>query len=130
VAAAYDLPGRVAIAELDADALRRHATADLEVRDAPRFPPVRRDLAFVVGAATPAGEMLDALSDAAGDVLGGVWLFDVHEGQPLPTGSKSLAFSLDLRAADRTLTDDEAAEVVGRIVERLRSDFGAELRSG
>jgi phenylalanyl-tRNA synthetase beta chain len=130
VAAAYDLVGRVAIAELDADALRRHAHRRLEVREAPRFPPVRRDLAFTVRVETSAGEVLEALSDAAGDVLGGVWLFDVHEGDPLPTGSKSLAFSLDLRAADRTLTDDEAAEIVGRIVDRLRGDFGAELRTG
>jgi phenylalanyl-tRNA synthetase beta chain len=54
----------------------------------------------------------------------------VHVGAPLPDGKKSLAFSVDLRAPDRTLTDDDATEVVARIVERLRTGFGAELRSG
>jgi len=56
-------------------------------------------------------------------------LFDVHAGPPLPEGTKSLAFSVDLRAPDRTLTDAEAAQVVEAIAARLAADFGAELRS-
>jgi phenylalanyl-tRNA synthetase beta chain len=57
-------------------------------------------------------------------------LFDVHQGPPLPEGKKSLAFTLELRASDRTLTDAEAAEVVEAIAEHLEAEFGAELRSG
>jgi phenylalanyl-tRNA synthetase beta chain len=57
-------------------------------------------------------------------------LFDVFRGGALPDGTKSLAFALDLRAGDRTLTDGEAEEVVRRIVERLEMDFGARLRAG
>jgi phenylalanyl-tRNA synthetase beta chain len=130
LAAAYELSGRVAVAEVDARALENVADRPFEVRDVPRFPPVRRDLAFVVDAALPAGDVERVLVEAAGDVLGGVVLFDVHVGAPLPDGKKSLAFSVDLRAPDRTLTDDDATEVVARIVERLRTGFGAELRSG
>jgi len=43
---------------------------------------------------------------------------------------KSLAFSLDLRAPDRTLRDEEAQEAVDRIVEELGRAFGAKLRAG
>ena len=57
-------------------------------------------------------------------------LFDVFEGPPLPEGTKSLAFSVDFRAPDRTLTDEEADGAVGAIVERLSRDVGARLRSG
>jgi phenylalanyl-tRNA synthetase beta chain len=57
-------------------------------------------------------------------------LFDVFEGPPLPVGKKSLAFSLDIRATDRTLTDEEADAVVSAIVASLRHQLGAELRSG
>jgi phenylalanyl-tRNA synthetase beta chain len=57
-------------------------------------------------------------------------LFDVYRGDPLPPGTKSLAFAVDLRAADRTLTGEETEPVVKAIVERLRSEFDAELRSG
>jgi phenylalanyl-tRNA synthetase beta chain len=130
VAAAYELPGRIGVAELDADALAGRAGDDVNLREVPRFPPVRRDLAFTVPERTPAGAVLASLRAAAGELLGDAWLFDVHVGDPLPEGSKSLAFSIDLRAPDRTLTDAEAAAVVDRIVERLAGDFDARLRSG
>jgi phenylalanyl-tRNA synthetase beta chain len=100
------------------------------VEDVPRFPPVRRDLAFIVEASVPAGRVRAALEAAAGGLLGSVLLFDVFEGPPLPEGAKSLAFSVDFRAPDRTLTDEEADGAVAAIVERLSSEVGARLRSG
>jgi phenylalanyl-tRNA synthetase beta chain len=124
-----DLPGRVAVAELEVAVLMRLASPDVQVRDVPRYPPVRRDLAFVVDASVAAGVVQASLEDAAGALLDSALLFDVHEGPPLPKGTKSLAFSLDLRAPDRTLTDAEAAEVVAAIATRLAADAGAELRS-
>ncbi len=129
-AAAFDLAGRVAVGEIDVGALMRHASGPLAVREPARFPPVRRDLAFTVDTATPAGEVLAALETAAGDLLDSCVLFDVHTGPPLPEGKKSLAFSVDLRAPDRTLTDAEAGAAVDAVTERLASDFGAQLRSG
>jgi phenylalanyl-tRNA synthetase beta chain len=129
-AAALDLSGRVAAGELDVEALMPRSSDLRQVRDVPRFPPVRRDLAFQVDAATPAGDVQRALEEAAGELLDSCLLFDVHEGPPLPAGAKSLAFSVDFRAPDRTLTDAEAAEAVAAVVERLARDFGARLRSG
>lgn len=129
-AASLDLHARVAAGELDVEALLRHSTEVGEVRDVPRFPPVRRDLAFVVDAATAAGNVQAALEDSVGELLDACLLFDVHAGPPLPEGTKSLAFSVDLRAPDRTLTEAEAAAAVGAIVERLARDFGARLRAG
>jgi phenylalanyl-tRNA synthetase beta chain len=130
VAARYDLTDRVAVAELEVEALMRAAPPTVRVDDVSRFPPVRRDLAFVVGAGTPAAAVQAALQDAGGDLVGSVVLFDVFEGAPLPAGSRSLAFSIDFRAPDRTLTDEEAESAVAAIVERLSRDFGAVLRSG
>ena len=96
----------------------------------PRFPPVHRDLAFIVEDATPAGSLHEALRRAGGALLASSALFDVYVGDPLPSGTKSLAFSLDLRAPDRTLRDEEAQEAVDRIVEELGRAFGAKLRAG
>jgi phenylalanyl-tRNA synthetase beta chain len=127
---AYDLPGRAAAATLFTDVLARHATSAVTYREIPRFPPARRDLAFVVDAATPAEAVRAALVEAAGELGGDVALFDVFAGTGIPEGKVSLAFSVDFRAPDRTLTDDEADAAVKRIVERLKTDFGAELRSG
>jgi phenylalanyl-tRNA synthetase beta chain len=130
VALRRDLPSRVGVLELDVAALAAAARTATAYRDIPRFPPVRRDLAFLVDAAMPAGRVQAALEDAAGDLFGSCALFDVHTGPPLPDGTKSLAFSVDLRAADRTLTDAEASGAVEAIVARLAGEFGARLRSG
>jgi phenylalanyl-tRNA synthetase beta chain len=59
-----------------------------------------------------------------------VALFDVFTGAPVPEGRKSLAFSVDLRTPDRTLTDEEADAAVQAVVARLSRDFNAELRAG
>ncbi|HSJ51339.1 MAG TPA: phenylalanine--tRNA ligase subunit beta, partial [Actinomycetota bacterium] len=130
VGAAFDLAGRVAVGELDVEALLRRATATFAVREPPRFPPVRRDLAFTVDAATPAGAVRGALVEAGGDLVDACLLFDVHVGPPLTTGRKSLAFSVDFRAQDRTLTDAEVTEAVAVLAARLERELGATLRSG
>jgi phenylalanyl-tRNA synthetase beta chain len=130
VAERFDLPGRVALLELRVQPLVVAASADIAFRDLSRFPPLRRDLAFVVDADAPAGAVRAALQEAAGDILDRVLLFDVYRGDPLPEGKKSLAFSVDFRAPDRTLTDAEADARVRLIAERLGADFGAELRAG
>jgi phenylalanyl-tRNA synthetase beta chain len=54
----------------------------------------------------------------------------VFSGEPLPPGKKNVAFSVDFRASDRTLTDEEVDRVVMEIVGRLTRDLGAEFRSG
>jgi phenylalanyl-tRNA synthetase beta chain len=130
VAERLDLPGRVALAELEIEALMRAAAVGVETTEVPRFPPVRRDLAFVLGADVPAAAVQAALEDAAGELLGSCLLFDVFEGGSLPRGTRSLAFSVDLRATDRTLGSEEADAAVAAVAERLARDFDAELRAG
>jgi phenylalanyl-tRNA synthetase beta chain len=126
----FDLEGRVAAFELRVDALLRGAHPEVQAEPPSRFPPVRRDVAFVVDREVRAGAVRALLREAAGDLLERVVLFDVFEGGSLPEGRKSLAYALDLRAPDRTLTDEEANEVVDRIAARLAEDLGAELRAG
>ena len=124
------IEGRVALATLDVDALVPHLSEGRSLRDVPRFPPVRRDLAFVVDAETAAGAVQKAVVEAGGPMLREAVLFDVFAGEGISEGKKSLAFSIDLRAADRTLTSEEAEPLVEAIVARVASDFGGELRTG
>ncbi len=130
VARTADIGGRIAAAELDLEVLAAAASDAVLAREVPRFPPVRRDLAFVVPEAAPAGAVRDAIEAAAGDLADRVLLFDVFRGAPLQPGTKSLAFAVDLRAGDRTLTSEESDPVVEAVVEALRDRFGAELRTG
>jgi phenylalanyl-tRNA synthetase beta chain len=124
------LPRRVALFELEVAVLAKHRRDRGTYREISRHPPNRRDLSFVVDTRVPAGKVRDALIEAGGELVDAVILFDVFTGHPIPEGKKSLAFSVDFRAPDRTVPDDEADAAVRRIVERLRSDFGAELRAG
>jgi len=122
-------PGRVAVFEVDLTAVARHAGQPVAYREVPRFPPVHRDLAFTVDEAIAAGEIEDAIRAAGGDLVDSVELFDVFRGGPIPEGKKSVAFSVDFRATDRTLTDQEAEAAVEAMVGRLSERFGAEIRT-
>ncbi|SDM33244.1 phenylalanyl-tRNA synthetase beta subunit [Geodermatophilus siccatus] len=127
VCAALDLPARTAVMELDVDALPPAA-----VPVGPHlssFPPVFVDLAFVLDEAVPAAAVEESIREAAGDLLEAVRLFDVYTGPQVGEGRRSLAWSLTLRAPDRTLSGEEAAEVRQRVVASVEEALHAELRA-
>lgn len=130
IAEAFEIEGRVSVAEARIDALMDASGKEFVAVEPPRFPPVRRDLAFEVPRTVPAGDVLAAIAEAGGDLLADVTLFDVFEGPPVAADAKSLAFALEIRSPERTLTVQDADQVVGRIVDRLRGEFGATLRAG
>jgi phenylalanyl-tRNA synthetase beta chain len=127
VAAAFDLPREVFAFELSFAALERAARLVPGHAGVPRFPAVLRDLAVVVDDAVEARQVLERVREER--LAEEVVLFDVYRGAPIPEGRKNLAMAIRYRAEDRTLTDAEADEAHQRIVERLRSGLGAELRA-
>jgi phenylalanyl-tRNA synthetase beta chain len=58
-----------------------------------------------------------------------VRLFDVYRDEKIGANKKSLAYSLTYQAADKTMTDAEAAQIRNRIVKRLEHEVSAKLRS-
>jgi len=62
-----------------------------------------------------------------GELLTRVSIFDLYRGEQVGDGRKSLALRLEFRAPDRTLTDEEVAEVRGRIEQDL-AELGGKLR--
>ena len=117
VLAALDLPPRVGAMEIDIERLAAYANPVVPAPSVSTFPPAREDLAFVVPDDVPAADLADALTDAAGDLLEQLWLFDVYTGPQVGDGRKSLAYSVTLRAPDRTLTVDELSRVRSAMVE-------------
>lgn len=94
----------------------------------PKFPGIKRDIAVVVNENVTAGDLADEIRAVGGEFLAEVTLFDVYKGKNVDEGYKSLAFSLSFRTPERTLKDEEAAEAVKNIVERLEEKFDAKLR--
>ena len=117
-----ELDGRVALAgaRRAGRSRRRPRRPRSSSPSVPRFPPVRRDLAFIVPEDVPAGAVQAGLEAAAGDLLARALLFDVFRGARCPAGRRASRSPLEFRAPDRTLTDDEADRVVAAIAERLR----------
>ena len=107
VARDYDLPGRVALAEINLSHLLPLSLRERAFSPLPRFPAVERDVAVLAPVDVPAAEILATIRDAGGDLLKDVSLFDLYAGGQVPEGKRSLAFSLVYRAEDRTLTDEE-----------------------
>ena len=90
------------------------------------MPPAIQDVALLVDLSVPAESVMNALRKGAGEMLERIDLFDRYEG--VVEGKVSLAFTLTLRAGDRTLTSEEIAEIRTRAVGQARADTGAVLR--
>jgi len=123
----YGLGTRAYIADIDFNTLLEKQSLTKIYRQLPRYPAVTRDLALVCEAATPVLTLQKAIQGACGNLLEQLKLFDVYTGSQIAQGSKSVAFSLRLRSAKGTLTDEEADAAVKRCVKAL-DRVGAKLR--
>ena len=128
VAGNYGIDISVFAAELDFTLLLGCRTPEAQYTPLPRFPAVSRDIAVVCDASVPVAVLEDCIGRGAAGLLKEVRLFDIYTGPPVPVGKKSVAFSLTLRADDRTLTDAEADADVRGILALLNKELGAALR--
>ncbi|MGW7538220.1 phenylalanine--tRNA ligase subunit beta [Amycolatopsis sp. NPDC054798] len=127
VVEALGLPPRTVAMELDLDAIPLP-----DSRPAPSisaYPPVLLDVALVAGTDVPSADLADVLREGAGELLEEITLFDVYTGEQLGEGKRSLAYKLRFRAADRTLTVDEATKARDAAVAAAGERFGATLRA-
>jgi phenylalanyl-tRNA synthetase beta chain len=115
--------------ELDLDALVAAAPEAVEFEEVSPFPEVRQDLAFVVDEDVPAAALASLMRKAAGSELRSLSVFDEYRGEQIGAGKRSLAFRVAFGSPERTLTDEEAAVLRGRIVDALAQQFGAVLRA-
>ncbi|KAF0246692.1 MAG: phenylalanyl-tRNA synthetase subunit [Planctomycetota bacterium] len=129
LAAAHDLRSRPAVAELDWDALVAAAKLTRRFGDFPTLPAVQRDIAVVLDRAVAWSDVEAAVrASVTSGLLESVEFFDLYEGKGIPAGKKSIAFSVTLRASDRTLTSEEADVAVKAVVSALVHKFQAILR--
>ena len=126
--AARDMPARTVALEINADALFDAAPDVIVARPISSYPATNQDVALVVAEEIPAETVLETLREGAGELLEDISLFDVYAGKGIDEGHKSLAFALRFRAADRTLTADEASEARAAAVALAAERFGAVQR--
>ncbi len=128
VADRYGVDTALCCAELSFDALFAAQGPDPEYVPLPKFPAVSRDIAVVCDESVTVGQLENAIRKGAKGLLKHVSLFDIYRGQGIPQGKKSVAFSLLLRADDRSLTSEEADADLQSILAALEENCSATLR--
>ncbi|MEU6059539.1 phenylalanine--tRNA ligase subunit beta [Streptomyces sp. NPDC047097] len=128
VVKALHLPARTSAMELDLDLVEAATTGPVPAPRISTFPVATQDVALVVDTAVPAAEVERALREGAGELLESLRLFDVFTGEQIGAGRKSLAYALRFRAADRTLTVEEASAARDTAVALAAERTGAVLR--
>ena len=128
VAKNYGIDVDVYCAEISFTKLLQCQLPDATYIPLPKYPSVTRDLSLICDEAVTVAQTEDVISAAAGKLLRGVKLFDIYRGVGVPEGKKSMAFSLELRADDRTLTDTDSESVVTKVLSALKEKLDAILR--
>ena len=128
VAANYGMDSEVFCAELDLTKMMGLLLPEPTYVPLPKYPAVSRDLALVCDEEVTVAQAEKVIAAAAGKLLRDVKLFDIYRGVGVPTGKKSMAFSLELRADDRTLTDSDSEAVTSKVLKALEDQLGATLR--
>ncbi|GAA1884330.1 phenylalanine--tRNA ligase subunit beta [Streptomyces durmitorensis] len=128
VVKALGLPARTCAMELDLDALEDASAGVPQGPKISTFPVATQDVALVVDGDVPAADVEKVLREGAGELLESIRLFDVFTGEQIGAGKKSLAYALRFRAADRTLTVDEASAARDAAVALAAERTGAVLR--
>jgi phenylalanyl-tRNA synthetase beta chain len=130
VATAFDLKTDVAMFELDLEALLPHVPETVHYQPVSPYPSVEEDLAVIVDHEVPAAKVISLMEGSK--FVRSVSVLTVYTGPPIPKHKKSLALRVHFQADDHTLNQKDANEVDNerrRIVERLKRELGAELRT-
>lgn len=123
------LPARTCAAEIWLDVLARLAGDVVQIVPLSTYPPGIVDVALVVPDAVPAAAVETALRNGTGELLESLVQFDVYRGPSIQAGSRSIAYTLVFRAADRTLSGDEVNALRDAAVQAAARETGAVLRA-
>jgi phenylalanyl-tRNA synthetase beta chain len=125
---ALDLPQHAVAFEIFLDAIPEPKRRKKAAPELSAFQPLRRDFAFVVASDVAADAVLRAARGAVRDLVTGVTLFDVYEGEKMEPGRKSLGVEVVFQPKDRSLTDAEIEEASAKVVAAVTKATGATLR--
>jgi len=128
VAKTYGMDTEVYCAELDFTGLQTVLAEEKTYQPLPRFPAVTRDLSLVCDEEITVAQLQDCIASAGGKLLRKIVLFDIYRGANIPEGKKSVAFSLELRADDRTLTDTDSDGVITKVLKKLEENLNVVIR--
>lgn len=128
VAKNYGIDADVYCAEINFTALSSLQLPEATYTPLPKYPTVSRDIAIICEESVTVAQAESVIEAAAGKLLRNIRLFDIYRGTGVPEGKKSMAFSLSLRADDRTLTDQDSETVMTKVLTALQNQLDASMR--
>ena len=117
----------VYVLEINLDKLLNKKTGKMKYKEISKFPNVKKDLAVIIKKDVTADEIAKQIKKLAGSMLISSKVFDVYTGTGIEENKKSIAYSLEFGAQDRTLTDEEINAILEKIIVGLEK-VGAEIR--
>ena len=128
VAKNYGLDVEVYCCEVSFAKILNHLLPEVTYTPLPKYQGTTRDLSILCDEAVTVAEVEHVIENNAGKLLRNIKLFDIYRGTGVPEGKKSMAFSLELRADDRTLTDADSENVMSKVLTALKDQLNATLR--
>lgn len=126
---AFEAAAPVVAFELDLDALVKTSQPARDYVDVPLFPAVTMDIALVVDEDVTNEKLMQVMRSAGGKLLSSIQLFDVYRDEErLGAGKKSMAYALEYRSPDKTLTAEEVNKQHERLIKKTCGATGAEVR--
>ncbi len=110
-------------------ALMQTEPADSVAARLPEFPGIERDVSLIVPEDVTWRSVIDTIESCQIPHLERTGFITTWRGKGVPDGHKSMTARLRLRADDRTLTRDEVESPIAGLLDALRSDLGAEIRT-
>ncbi len=114
--------------ELDLTALITLPKAWQQYQPISKFPSITRDVAMLIDDTVTNADIVSLINQKGGAHLQSVELFDVYNGSHVPTGKKSLAYTLTYRDQNATLVDDEVTAAFDKVLTALTEELGAAIR--
>lgn len=125
----YDIPKDVYIFELDLGAvLGAYLSKKIVYKPISRFPGISRDVALLLDSGVTYEKLLHSFKKNVNKLVQSVELFDIYEGEELPSGKKSMAYRIYFASSERTLSDEEVDRAMSEIIEGVKKEIGAEVR--
>ena len=128
IAESFDVEESVFFLEVDYEPLITLANTLPEYKPLSKYPGITLDVAILVDNSVTNHRVLQVVSEAGEELLKSVKLFDLYSGKNIPSGKKSMAYSLFYQAFDRTLTTEEAVALHDKVKKALIDELDSEIR--
>ncbi len=123
----YGLSNNTYMFELDLDKALKAKLP--EFKSLTRFPSIKRDLSIVIDQDITSTMVTDLVEECLGESLAKMIIFDLYEGKGIESDKKSLSLNLVLQKQDKTMVDEDAENLIQKLLGVLENKLGAILRN-